>query len=100
MPQPRHQTKPQPDDKGYPATFSWWSRDEMVDMNYAFGCALVDAIHNGLERYPLRPKVDETPWVPTYYPRAPIYSGMTSSATLCAEAGLDCAVGNPMGRRG
>ena len=65
LPQPPYQRKPQPGDEGYPTTFSWWSRDKMVGMNYAFGCALVDAIHKGLERYPLRPKVDEAPWVPT-----------------------------------
>lgn len=100
MQRPEHKAIITTDDDGYAAPHSYWSRSQVIEMNLAFGHALINAIHNGLEKYPLRPKVDDSPWVPTHYDRAPNYSGMTSSATLCAESGIDTAgQGYPMGRR-
>ncbi len=59
--------------------------EQYIQMNLAFAHAMLEARKQGLEKFTLGVKKDDTPFVPVHFERVMDYSGMGSSAQSCID---------------
>lgn len=63
----------------------YFDRKQCIEMNLEFAHAMLQARARGEEHFTIGPIVDNTVLFPAHFQRETIYSGIGSSAAMCAE---------------
>lgn len=67
------------------APFRLFTYEQVFRMNYKFAVAMLQARRSGTEKFSLGIVRDQTPLVPSHFPRIQYHSGMGSSAQVCID---------------
>lgn len=65
---------------------TFYTRRQVIEMDYKFCLAMIEARRAGLEKFSIGIVVDDTPFTPTHFEREPPRSIMSSTAALCVES--------------